>query len=135
MSLSWRKVEHYTILDAKAANWIWNPINVSGLRNLSVSFATGSANATLTVKFQWSTQEDVPDFSSAQSVSNMWDYIEVIDLEDWTAIDWDTWIALSWAKDYRQLTYNTDGLVHVNAIVSWRTGWEVTVKLAWFSNI
>lgn len=130
-----RNIANYTILDAKGANWVWSNINVEDFRNCVFSFATdGGWDAALTVKFQWSIQEDCPVFSTAQSVTNMWDYIEVIDLNTWSAIDWDTWIAVASADDYRQVEANINGLKWINAIVSWRTAWEVSIKIKLFSN-
>ena len=105
----WRGLIEYTVLDAKGATWVWNSILVQDFKNISFSFATDWwADAALTVKFQWSIQNTAPDFSSAQSVTNHWDYIDVIDIQDWTAIDWDTWISVSTADDYRLLQANCD---------------------------
>ena len=93
-----------------------------------LSFATdGGSDAALTVKFQGSIQTDEPDFSAAQSVRNHWDYIEVIDVEDGSAIDGDAGISVSGADDYRLFEINTNGLKWINAIVSNRTEGEVTV--------
>ena len=84
-----------TILDAKAATGVGNNINVQDFQHCIFSFATdGGADAALTVKFQGSTSDTAPDFSSAQSVTNMWDFIQVIDLEDGSAIDGDTGVAV-----------------------------------------
>ena len=136
MSLSWRQVVHYQVLDAKGANWVWNSISVKDFKNVSMLFATdGWGDAALVVKFQWSIWETAPDFSAAQSVTNMWDYVEVVDLNSGSAINWDTWITVATADDYRQLEFNTNGLTYINAIVSWRTAWEVTVAVTWFTNI
>lgn len=130
-----RNSVEYTILDAKGANWVWTNLLVQDFRNCVLSFATdGGEDAALTVKFQWSIQETAPDFSAAQSVTNMWDYIEVIDLQSGSAIDWDTWIAVSTADDYRLLEMNINGLKWINAIVSSRTAWEVTIKAKLFDN-
>ncbi len=131
----WRNTLWYTILDAKWANGIWKNINVKDFKNVDLTFATdGWTDAALTVKFQWSIWETAPDFSAAQSVSNMWEYVEIIDLEDGSAIDWDTWIAVATADDYRLFELNTNWLTWINAIVSGRTAWEVTVKATLFSN-
>jgi len=130
-----RNSVEYTVLDAKWATGVWANILAEDFWNVVFSFATdGWADAALTVKFQWSIQETAPDFSAAQSVTNQWDYIEVIDLEDGSAIDWDTWIAVATADDYRLLEANINALKWVNARVTARTAWEVTVKAKLFNN-
>lgn len=133
--MSIRESQEYTILDAKWATGIWKTLLVQDYRNCVFSFATdGGADAALTVKFQWSIQEEAPTFSSAQSVTNMWDYIEVIDLQSGSAIDWDTWVAVATADDYRLFEANINGLKWVNVVVTARTAWEVTVKAKLFNN-
>ena len=105
-----RSSVEYTILDAKGATWVWTNLLVQDFRNSVFSYATdGWTDAALTVKFQWSIQETAPDFSAAQSVTNMWDYIEVIDLQSGSAIDWDTWVAVASADDYRLFEANVNG--------------------------
>ena len=124
-----------TILDAKWANGVWKNMLVKDYQNIWMSFATdGWLDAALTVKIQWSISDEAPDFSAAQSVSNTWDYIEVIDLNSGSGVPWDTWIIVATADDYRQLEVNVNGLMWINARVSGRTAWEVTVKARWFSN-
>jgi len=125
----------YTILDAKATTGVWTSILMQDFRNAVLSFATdGWGTAALTVKFQWSIQEEAPDFSAAQSVTNNWDYIEVIDLQSGTAIDWDTWVTVATADDYRLFEANVNGLRWLNARVTTRTQWEVTIKARLFDN-
>jgi hypothetical protein len=133
--MSLRTTADYTLLSAKWATGIGNTVLAEDFRNAVFSFATdGGWDAALTVKFQWSIQETKPDFAAAQSVTNMWDFIEVIDLEDGAAIDWDTWVAVATADDYRTLEANINALRWVCARVTARTEWEVTVKVKLFSN-
>ena len=133
--MSLRRENLVTFLDAALATWAWSGKIATDFRNATFAFATdGWADAALTVKFQWSAAEVEPDWDSAQSVTNMWDFIETVDLEDWTAIDWDTWISVATADDYRQLAANVDGMRWINCIVTARTQWEVTVKWYLFSN-
>jgi len=124
-----------TSLAAKGATGAGTALNVSEYQNVVISYATdGGADAALTVKFQGSIQETEPTWASAQSVTNMWDYIEVIDLEDGTAIDGDTGVAVATADDYRLFEANVNGLKWINAIVTARTAGEVTVKFKAFKN-
>lgn len=132
-----RSPQSITLLDAKGATGVdlTNGIRVEDYRNAVLSFATdGGADAALTVKFQGSIQETAPDFSAAQSVTNHWDYIQVIDLEDAATIDGDTGISVATADDYRLLELNFNGLKWINAVVTARTQGEVTVIAKLFSN-
>lgn len=128
-----RDSKEYTILDAAATTSTGNAINIQDFKNAVFSFATdGGADAALTVKFQGSISETCPDFSAAQSVSNHWDYIETVDLEDGTAIDGDTGVAVATADDYRLLEANINGLRWICATVTARTEGEVTIKVRTF---
>lgn len=61
-------------------------VYVRDYRSITFMVATtGSAN--MTIKFAGSLQEDKPDLEAAQSQSNLWDHIEVVDLQDGSAID------------------------------------------------
>ena len=96
-----------------------------------------SGNANLTLKFVGALAKSpdslnsCPDFSAAQSNTNMWDYIEVVDLEDGSAIDGDTGISPSGTDDYRLFEANINGLDWINAVLTaWSAGdATVIVKL------
>lgn len=122
-----------TILNAKAATGIGSSIKVDDYKDLIMSFGTASS-ANLTVKFQGSISDTAPDFSAAQSVSNHWDYIGVIDLQSGSAIAGDTGIALTGTDDFRTLLVNTDGLRWLCAVVTARSAGSVTVKVVGFNN-
>jgi len=114
---------------------IGNNIYVRDFKNAILTFDTdGGGDAALTVKFQGSVAEDAPDFSAAQSPTNQWDYIEVVDLEDGAAIDGDTGIAVATADDNRTVEANINGLMWINAIISGWTEGEVTVKARLFDD-
>lgn len=131
-----RRVAHYTVLDAKGATGAGTNVYVRDFRNAIFFVATdGGADAALTIKFQGSigkgistaNREESPAFGSAQSVTNQWDYIEVIDLEDGSAIDGDTGISVAGADDYRMFEAQINGLDWLNVSVTARTEGEVTV--------
>jgi hypothetical protein len=114
---------------------IGNDIFVEDYKHCVFTYDTdGGGDAALTVKFQGSVAEAAPDFSAAQSATNQWDYIEVIDLEDGTAIDGDTGVAVATADDHRQLEANINGMRWVNAIISGWTAGEITIKVRVFNN-
>ncbi len=123
-----------TILNAKAANGIDNIIDVSDYDYVILQYGT-SATTTATVKFQGSISDASPTFTSAQSVSNHWDYIDVIDLQSGSSIDGDTGIAVSATSDFRNVQINVDGLKWLCAIISGYSGTgTVTVAGRGFTN-
>lgn len=137
-----RQNEYYVILNAKGATGAGIAIPCGDFRHAIFHFVTdGGADAALTVKFQGSlgkgidTNMDVaPDFGASQSVTNMWDYIEVIDYEDGSAIDGDTGVAVATADDDRLLEANINGLQYISARVTARTQGEVTVVVRLFND-
>lgn len=137
-----RKSITYTLLNAKAAAGAGIAIPCGDFRHAVFFFATdGGGDAALTVKFAGSigkgispNEDVVPAFGSAASVTNMWDYIEVIDLEDGSAIDGDTGVSVATADDYRILEANVNGLKYLTAIVTARTEGEVTVICRLFND-
>lgn len=109
---------------------IGKTIFVDDFRNAILAYDTdGGGDAAMTVKFQGSIQDTAPDFSAAQSVSNQWDYIQVIDLEDASAIDGDTGVAVAGADDHRLFEMNINHLRWVNAIISGYSEGELTLQI------
>lgn len=87
-----------------------SPINVSDFRHAIVSVAfTGFTG---TIKFQASAKTTKPTFSSAQSATNEWEYVQIIDLEDGASIDGDTGVAVTTSTDVRLFEINTN-------LISW----------------
>jgi len=122
--------KEYTILNAQAAAGTGLAIPCKDARHIILSFAT-SGNANLTVKFQGAISEvsgAAPNFSAAQSVSNMWDYIEVVDLQSGTAVAGDTGVTVAGTDDYRLFQVNTDAIAYICATVTAYTAGAVTVK-------
>ena len=126
-------------MSAQGATGAGTPVNVSDYQYISVSLATdGGGDGAMTINFQGAisdgaTKGQTPAFGSAQSVTNMWDYVESIDREDGTVIDGDTGVAKAGADDYRLFQINIDGLKYFNAeLTAWSAG-EVTVKGTFFS--
>jgi hypothetical protein len=139
MSLSWRVVQHYLILDAKATTWVGKTIDVRDFRNITVKIWT-VWNSTLVVKAQGaiasaSNEYLAPDFSSAQSVSNNWDYVKMIDLNSGNAIAGDTWFTTTWTDDFKLYEINVNALDYINFSVTARSAWSVTVEAMLSNNI
>jgi len=93
---------------------------------------TGSAN--MTVKFQGSLSDTCPDFSAAQSPTNHWNYIAVIDLQSGSAVTGNTGVAFSAADANRQYEANVSGMKWICAIISsWSAGY-LTLKVKGLNN-
>lgn len=123
----------YIILNAKNSNGVGTTINVEEFDHVVFSFATdGGGTAALKVSFAGSIQDTAPDFSAAKTKTNMWDVIQVKDLEDGSAIDGDVGVSVATADDYRLFEANVNGLKYLNAIVSALTAGNVTVKARLF---
>ena len=125
MSLSGRQVLHYTVLDAKATTGVGNTIDVRDFRNAVIKIGT-SGSANLTVKIQGaiaSPSNDflAPDFASAQSVTNHWDYVQAIDLNDGTPLNGDTGFVVTGVDDFKNYEVNINGFDYINLSVTSRS--------------
>lgn len=120
------------IMTAKAATGIGAPMLVADFKNVMLQLI-GTGTAVFTVKFQGSYSDEMPDFVSAQSDTNAWDYVEVVDLQDGTVIDGDTGITFS-AADVRNVELNTNGMQWVCARITAFTSGALTVKLKAYDN-
>jgi len=123
------------ILNAKGATGEGTDVCVEGYRHCVLEVATdGDGDANLTIKVQGSISQDCPDFASAQSKTNHWDYIEVIDLQNGNDIDGDTGISVAGADDYRLLEVNINVLRWLNVSVTARSEGEITAKCKLFNS-
>lgn len=127
------------IMSAKGATGDGQPVNVVDYKYITLAIASdGGGDADLTVKFQGSATDGAtagltPDFGSAQSVTNHWDYVEVIDLNSGDPIDGDTGFPFSGADDYRLFAVNVDKLKYFNARITSYSAGELTIKAIFFS--
>lgn len=106
---------------------------VRGFRHVVLRYAsTGTSNST--IKIQGSTREDMPQFSAASTKDNPWDYLQIIDLEDASAIDGDTGIVVTGDETGRQFEVNTNGMTWVCAnYTAWSAG-KVDLSVTGYSN-
>lgn len=122
-----------TIVDAETGNAAGSAARVKDYRHIMVEVATVAFTGTL--KFAGSfKQTSSPAFASAQSLANPYDYVQVKDLENNSAIDGDTGIAFSASTDICQYEVNVNALVWINAITSSVTGGSITVKIIPFND-
>lgn len=102
-------------------------LSVVYYRNIGISVATQAATGTL--KFQASLADTEPAWGSAQSPTNAWDYVQVVDTEDGSAIDGDTGITLANTTDVRMFESNSNNYRWFNAIMSGSVSGTTTVNV------
>jgi hypothetical protein len=110
------------------------PILVEDFRHLIVSIATDSGgDAAMTVKCVGSIQDTCPDFGEARSVSNDFEFIQMVDLQaNGSSIGGDTGFVVVTADDYRLFAVNVNGLKWLSFLPTAGTEGEVTIKLLAF---
>lgn len=124
------------IFDAKAATGVTSAIDVADFRHVVVE-VSAALNSTLTFKFQGSNQGTAPDFSTAQAVANIWDYIQVYDGQDGSAVAGDTGVALNndtVANNTRRYYINTDFLRWLSIEITSYTDGSLTAWVSGSSN-
>jgi len=121
------------ILNAVASASTGTALLVQDYRHLILALDTANS-ANFTVKVQGSIQEDLPDFSAAQSVSNRWDYVQIKDLEDGTSVDGDLGVAAAGTDDHRMFEINTNGLRWICATITAYTAGNITLICKPFQN-
>ena len=116
-----------TLIDAATSTTTGNAFLVKDLRNVVCSVDTANS-ANLTIKFAGSISDTAPDPEVAQSVSNQWDYVLAVDLENAAALDGDTGLALTGTDDNRQLEIDTNLLHWVIPMITSYTAGTSTVS-------
>lgn len=125
--------KEYTILDAAAATGAGKTIFCDDFTHAIVSVNTASS-ANLTLKFAGAISEPAPNFATAQSASNSFDYLQVKDLEDGSSIDGDTGFAPAGTDDHRMFEVNINAIKYLTAVVTARAAGSVTVKVRLYNN-
>ena len=128
-----RDYKFYTVLNAKAATGIGQLINVKDFRHIIVAIGTANS-ANLTVKCVGSIEETYPDFTAAQAVGNMYDFLEIVDYQDGSKIAGDTGIAFTGTDDFRLFEINTNGLEWCTLQITAYVAGNITGKVLAFRN-
>lgn len=130
-----RDVKDYTILNLAGADAAASGVAIEckDYRHLVLSIAATAFTGT--IKVQASISNDAPAFGSAQSATNMWDYVQCVDLQSGLAIDGDTGITVSGASnDFRLVEVNTNGLEWITVTATAKTAGAILVKGKLFDN-
>jgi len=116
-----------------SANWVSVMQNSWEFR--TSTFTLIATWFTWTVKFYASNKQDsiAPDLSVAASSSNEYSVVRSIDLQDWTALDWATWVVLSTSSSILRYEINDNNNNFIWVKISSRTAWSIEIKL-WMVN-
>lgn len=111
-------------LNALAANGASTVLNCMDFRNCVIK-VFAPVNTTATIKFVGTVGDTAPTITSAQSETNHYDFIEVIDMQDGSAIAGDTGVLIdntTAAGNCRLFEVNTNGIDWVGITVAWTDG-------------
>lgn len=87
---------------------VCDPLNIQDFNEVVIS-SDQNVDSDYTFKAQGSISVDAPDFNSAQSVTNHWDYIKMIDRQDAADINGDDGVSYSTQLDESYEISNIDG--------------------------
>jgi hypothetical protein len=132
MSLT-RQPKLKTILNAVGETGAGGVVLAADHRNIIVSIE-GAGSTDLTVKCQGGIGSTAPDFDTAKSATNPWDYLQMIDLEDGASIPGDTGVVFAGSADVRQFEVNTNGMDYITFNVTAFAAGTVTVRARLVTN-
>lgn len=117
-------LEPLVVLSAAAATGPGRKIFVKDKKNIILTVASNGVGVgeNFTIQAQGSAEELAPDFSAAKSVSNMWDYIQMIKQTDGTPVDGSTGDLFSGSDDVRIYELNVNGLTWMTLNITALTG-------------
>jgi len=125
-----KEISLFTAKDATGTSLVYP---VSDWQHIMFCLSS-QTSANFTIKFQGSFSDTAPTFSSAQSATNRWDYIQVKDYQNNSAIDGDTGVAFAGTDDVRMFELNTNGLKYIAATITARSAGSVNLHLSGFNN-
>ena len=110
-------------------------IDVQDFKVIVVSFRSdGGGDYAGVLKFAGAIAETPPNFGGTITVTNVYDFLDAVDLEDHASIDGDTGITTAGADDTRMFQINVDGLKWFTALHTEGTAGELTLEARLFSN-
>ncbi len=116
----------FTIMGAKTTTGIGNWMMVQDYRHIT-AYIDLASSANLTIKCVGSISNDAPNPLNAQSASNAYDFIEMIDLQSGSDIDGDTGVSSAGTDDHRVFNVNVDGLKWVTFYITARSAGNASV--------
>lgn len=110
-----------------------NPVLVEDYKIMALTLAS-SGNGDFTIKFQSSISNTCPDFSAARSVTNRWEYIQVRDVQNDSAVDGDTGVTFSGSDDVLRFEVKNSGQKWLCATLTTYNAGIVTLTAKLFDN-
>lgn len=106
------------------------PMLVEDFRHLLISIASdGGGTADATIKCVGSIKDTVPDFAATRTVSNNFEFIQMIDKQSsGSGLSGDTGVVFSGADDYRIFEVNTNGMKWLSFLPVSGTSGTYTIK-------
>lgn len=120
------------LFNAVAANANTVAVNMASFRH--IEFELIQAGFTGTIKFVGSNADAAPDFSSAASGTNPWDYIQLINQIDGSSIAGGTGVASTTISSVTNYEANTNGFKWVGAIISGYSAGSATLYAKGYDN-
>ncbi len=114
------------LLSAASASGASIAANFASFRNVELQIAQVAFSGT--IKVVGSNADAIPDFASAASASNPWDYIQTIDQVDGSSIAGGTGITSVTVTSVRNLETNTNAFKWIGIVLSNVTAGSVTIK-------
>jgi hypothetical protein len=118
------------ILDKASSATTWLAKLTASYRDLQLTIKTQNS-ADLTVKIQISNQDKMPDFASPATATNEWEYVQIKDLQDGSAINGNVWVSFSWIDKVCMFEVNTNFARWTCATVTTYTAGNVTINVLW----
>jgi len=88
------------------------------------------SSPTMTIKFQGSLADTCPDFNADPSYTNRWSYVEVIDMNNGTAIDGNTGVSCAGVEDNRLFEVNVSALKWLSVVITDYTAGRLDVRVS-----
>lgn len=121
------------LLSAAAGNGASAAANFASFRNVELQISM--AAYTGTIKIVGSNADAPPDFSSAATGANPWDYVKCINQIDGSAVNGGTGLTGAATTSVTNLAVNSDGMKWIGVITSGAGGGSVTAKVKGYSNV
>lgn len=120
------------VFDAKDATGVSKAVLVKDFTNISIALH-GDSSANLTVKLVGSTMDTCPDFSTTQAITNSYDFVQSVDLQNGATINGDTGVVFSGAADDRNLEANVNALTWVALRITARSAGTLSAYITPYS--
>lgn len=108
-------------------------IDVEDFKIITMAVKSTAASLNCTMQFVGSVSETAPDFNAPISTTNLYDFIDIIDLEDNGSIDGDTGLAAAGASLTGMYQANVDGLKWFSMIYKIGTAGSANIDVRLFT--